>query len=416
MGKHDRINGPRYARYVRARQFGVLVEVDVEPYFPAGLGDSHPRGTGTAPLRIFAEQRAVQIERAGLHLRPGDGSLRIFLQAHLKAVFRRGRGFSRGFGDVLADGGGFRLGVKAVFRRFRRPLHVFQRGRNVRNGINFIERKQIFNPKLIWRAVGQGNRVGLQVARNSLNHGVDVLPLWVASQQRDAPAQVLPRLRFSQRDKGNRAVPGQFLHGFPYRFGNVPIGHSFRRFRRFPFFRAVGGLFPVVDAVNGVARVGAVHGDQIHREFFPEAGHALQGPHILEFLPPLGRGAFRDGKTLLDGGVAPLRADGFGMNLPVRQFIACGGGVVASRLVFLRSVPGLPGDGRILVIDGDCSYIFHPREMMFPETVDHVVLVNPGPRHFHALVRQAAGPGALHRLRIFYRLPRRTVFGVVEVY
>lgn len=104
------------------------------------------------------------------------------------------------------------------------------------------------------------------------------------------------------------------------------------------------------------------------------------------------------------------------MNLPVFQGIARRAGVIALGLVFLRPVPGLPGDVRALVIDGDRPHIFHPWEMIFPETVDHVVLVNFAPRHFHALVGQAAGPGALNRLRIFYRFPGRTVFRVVEVY
>lgn len=49
FGKPDWVHRPRNAGDVNARQFGVLVKVDVEPYFPAGLGDSYPRGPGTAP-------------------------------------------------------------------------------------------------------------------------------------------------------------------------------------------------------------------------------------------------------------------------------------------------------------------------------------------------------------------------------
>ena len=104
------------------------------------------------------------------------------------------------------------------------------------------------------------------------------------------------------------------------------------------------------------------------------------------------------------------------MNLAVRQFIARGRGIIAFRFVFLRPFPGLPGDDRLLIIGREGVHVFHPGEMIFPETVDHVVLVNPGPRHFHALVGQAAGPGSLYRLRIFYGRTGRTVFGVVEVH
>ena len=104
------------------------------------------------------------------------------------------------------------------------------------------------------------------------------------------------------------------------------------------------------------------------------------------------------------------------MNLAVRQFIARGRSIIAFRLVFLRPFPGLPGDDRLLIIGREGVHVFHPWEMIFPETVDHVVLVNPGPRHFHALVGQAAGPGSLHRLRIFYRFPCRIILRIIEVY
>ena len=106
----------------------------------------------------------------------------------------------------------------------------------------------------------------------------------------------------------------------------------------------------------------------------------------------------------------------FSVNLPVRQFKLGSVFFITLRLVLLVPLPRLPRDGRLFIISRYGSYLFHPGEMIGPEFFNHVVLLNFPPRHFHALVGQAAGPSALHRLRIFYRLPRRTVFRIVEVY